>query len=62
MREGDARSSDTETGLVPDDARALLRAWLAAVELDLEEGELIAFLQRAGLLPRRPLPPRQARA
>ena len=46
MREGDARSSDTETGLVPDDARALLRAWLAAVELDLQEGELIAFLQR----------------
>ena len=46
MREGDARSSHTETGLCPDDARALLRAWLAAVELDLEESELIAFLQR----------------
>jgi glycosyltransferase involved in cell wall biosynthesis/predicted metal-dependent phosphoesterase TrpH len=46
MREGDARSSHTETGLCPDDARALLRAWLAAVELDLSETELIAFLQR----------------
>ncbi|MEA2142988.1 MAG: hypothetical protein QOI64_1418 [Solirubrobacteraceae bacterium] len=46
MREGDARSSYTETGLCPDDARALLRAWLGAVELDLEESELIAFLQR----------------
>ena len=46
MREGDARSSHTETGLCPDDARALLRAWLAAVELDMEETELIAFLQR----------------
>ncbi|MBW3608446.1 MAG: glycosyltransferase, partial [Actinobacteria bacterium] len=46
MREGDARSSQTQTGLCPDDARALLRAWLTAVELDLEESELIAFLQR----------------
>ncbi len=46
MREGDARSSHAETGLCPDDARALLRAWLAAVELDLSERELIAFLQR----------------
>ena len=45
MREGDARSSDAETGLCPDDARALLRAWLAAVELDLGES-LIAFLQQ----------------
>ncbi|MEA2195627.1 MAG: hypothetical protein QOG42_2061, partial [Solirubrobacteraceae bacterium] len=46
MRDGDARSTDTDTGLCPDDARALLRGWLAAVELDLEESELIAFLQR----------------
>ena len=46
MREGDARPSHTETGLCPDDARALLRAWLAAVELDLEASELLAFLQR----------------
>ena len=46
MREGDARSSHTDTGLCSDDARALLRAWLAAVELDMEEDQLIALLQR----------------
>jgi glycosyltransferase involved in cell wall biosynthesis/predicted metal-dependent phosphoesterase TrpH len=45
MKEGDARSSHTGTGLCPDDARALLRAWLAAVELDLGETELLALLQ-----------------
>jgi glycosyltransferase involved in cell wall biosynthesis/predicted metal-dependent phosphoesterase TrpH len=45
MKEGDARSSHTGTGLVPDDARALLRAWLNAVELDLSETELIELLQ-----------------
>ena len=45
MKEGDARSSHTGTGLCPDDARALLRAWLSAVELDLDETELIAVLQ-----------------
>lgn len=45
MREGDARSSHTDTGLCADDARALLRAWLGAVELDMEEGELLALLQ-----------------
>ena len=45
MKEGDARSSHTGTGLVPDDARALLRAWLSAVELDLSETELIELLQ-----------------
>jgi glycosyltransferase involved in cell wall biosynthesis/predicted metal-dependent phosphoesterase TrpH len=45
MREGDARASHTGTGLCPDDARALLRAWLNAVELDLSETELIELLQ-----------------
>ncbi|MEA2149137.1 MAG: hypothetical protein QOD69_967, partial [Solirubrobacteraceae bacterium] len=45
MREGDARSGATGSGLCPDDARALLRAWLAAVELDLTESELLAHLQ-----------------
>jgi glycosyltransferase involved in cell wall biosynthesis/predicted metal-dependent phosphoesterase TrpH len=45
MKEGDARSSHTGTGLCPDDARALLRAWLSAVELDLDESELITLLQ-----------------
>jgi|GEM_PF-465748 len=46
MHEGDARSGDTGTGLCPDDARALLRAWLNAVELDLSETELLEVLQR----------------
>ncbi len=50
MREGDARSGHTGTGLVPDDARALLRAWLSAVELDLSETELLAYLQRDDFL------------
>ena len=45
MREGDARSSVIGSGLCPDDARALLRAWLSAVELDLTEAELLAYLQ-----------------
>jgi glycosyltransferase involved in cell wall biosynthesis/predicted metal-dependent phosphoesterase TrpH len=45
MTEGDARSSHTGTGLSSEDARALLRAWLRAVELDLPESELIALLQ-----------------
>jgi glycosyltransferase involved in cell wall biosynthesis/predicted metal-dependent phosphoesterase TrpH len=45
MRDGDARSGAVGTGLVPDDARALLRAWLAAVELDLTGPELLAHLQ-----------------
>ncbi len=45
MKEVDTRSSHTGSGLRADDARALLRAWLAAVELDLCETELIALLQ-----------------
>jgi glycosyltransferase involved in cell wall biosynthesis/predicted metal-dependent phosphoesterase TrpH len=45
MREGDARAGAIGAGLCPDDARALLRAWLAAVELDLTGPELLAHLQ-----------------
>ena len=45
MCEGDARSSQTPAGLGPDDAQALLRAWLGAVELDLSAAELIELLQ-----------------
>jgi glycosyltransferase involved in cell wall biosynthesis/predicted metal-dependent phosphoesterase TrpH len=45
MREGDARTGALGSGLCPDDARALLRAWLASVELDLNESELLAYLQ-----------------
>ena len=45
MSEGDVRSGAIGADLEPDDARALLRAWLDAVELDLGEGELLAMLQ-----------------
>ena len=46
LREGDARSGATTADLGPEDARALLRAWLAGVELDVrQESELLAVLQ-----------------
>jgi len=51
MSESDERgaASGTRGGdLRPDDARALLRAWLAAVELDLPDDDLIAQLQADG--------------
>ena len=46
LREGDARHGATGNDLNPQDARALLRAWLSAVELDrLDERGLIAYMQ-----------------
>ncbi|MDX6618809.1 MAG: hypothetical protein QOK36_1195, partial [Gaiellales bacterium] len=45
MHEGDARTGSLGTGLGPEDARALLRAWMASVELELTEPELLAMLQ-----------------
>lgn len=45
MREGDARRGAIGADLGPDDARAILRAWLDAVDLDMDERELIAHLQ-----------------
>jgi glycosyltransferase involved in cell wall biosynthesis/predicted metal-dependent phosphoesterase TrpH len=45
MKEGDARTGSTGTGLGPRDARALLRGWMTSVELDLTESELLALLQ-----------------
>jgi hypothetical protein len=48
MTESDARGGGACTDLGPEDARALLRAWLAAVELDLPESDLIAYLQADG--------------
>ncbi|HWX86647.1 MAG TPA: glycosyltransferase [Solirubrobacteraceae bacterium] len=46
LQEGDAREGATGADLSPADARCLLRAWLAAVELDhLDEGGLIAYMQ-----------------
>ncbi|HKE81504.1 MAG TPA: glycosyltransferase [Solirubrobacteraceae bacterium] len=45
MREGDARRGAIGADLSPDDARALLRAWLDAVELRLGERDLLELLQ-----------------
>ena len=48
MSEGDARAGAIGADLGPDDARALLRAWLAAIDLDLPDRELLALLQADG--------------
>jgi glycosyltransferase involved in cell wall biosynthesis/predicted metal-dependent phosphoesterase TrpH len=51
LNEGDARHGATDGGgaVTPADARCLLRAWLAAVELDhLDEPGLIAYMQEDG--------------
>ncbi len=49
LAEGDARHGATGADLTPRDARCLLRAWLAAVELDhLDERGLIAYMQADG--------------
>jgi glycosyltransferase involved in cell wall biosynthesis/predicted metal-dependent phosphoesterase TrpH len=46
LREGDARQGTIGTDITPDDARDLLRAWLAAVGLgELDERGLIAHMQ-----------------
>jgi glycosyltransferase involved in cell wall biosynthesis/predicted metal-dependent phosphoesterase TrpH len=46
LREGDARHGAVGNDLRPQDARGLLRAWLAAVELDaLDERGLIEYMQ-----------------
>ncbi len=48
MVEGEARAGAGGDTLGPDDARAILRAWLDAVELDMDERELLAHLQSDG--------------
>jgi glycosyltransferase involved in cell wall biosynthesis/predicted metal-dependent phosphoesterase TrpH len=46
MREGEAREGSAGAGVSPEDARCLLAAWLAAVELDhLDVPALIALMQ-----------------
>ena len=45
MREGDVRHGGAGTDLGPEDARALLRAWLQAMDLDVDEAGLLARLQ-----------------
>src|SRR6516165_4650877 len=45
MSEGDVRSGTAHTDLGPQDAVALLRAWLVAMDLDLDERQLLTALQ-----------------
>jgi glycosyltransferase involved in cell wall biosynthesis/predicted metal-dependent phosphoesterase TrpH len=45
MREGDVRRGAVGADLGPDDARALLHAWLEAIDLRLGERDLLALLQ-----------------
>ena len=49
MREGDARRGVVGTDLGPEDARALLRAWLQAMDLDVDEGNLLELLKQSEL-------------
>jgi len=48
IHEGSAREGKVATDIGPDDARALLEAWLASVGLDLRGRDLIAYLQADG--------------
>ena len=45
MNQGEHREGPLANDLGPDDARALLRAWLDSVDLDLDSHELIAYMQ-----------------
>jgi glycosyltransferase involved in cell wall biosynthesis/predicted metal-dependent phosphoesterase TrpH len=45
MTQGDARSGALASDLGPEDARALLRAWVNSIGLGLSDGELLAWLQ-----------------
>jgi glycosyltransferase involved in cell wall biosynthesis/predicted metal-dependent phosphoesterase TrpH len=48
IREGAAREGKIAADVGPEDARALLEAWLDGVGLDLRGGELIDYLQEDG--------------
>ncbi|MBV9839562.1 MAG: glycosyltransferase [Solirubrobacterales bacterium] len=45
MREGDVRHGKVGADLGPEDARSLLRAWLAAMDLRIDEGNLLELLR-----------------
>src|SRR5206468_683348 len=49
IREGDVRRGRAGTDLGPDDARALLRAWLVSMDLRVDEGTLLELLQEGEL-------------
>ena len=48
VSQGDARSGALATDLGPDDARALLHAWVDSIDLGLTDAELLAWLQSDG--------------
>ncbi len=48
VSQGAAREGKVATDIGPDDARALLEAWLRSVEIELRGRELLAFLQDEG--------------
>jgi glycosyltransferase involved in cell wall biosynthesis/predicted metal-dependent phosphoesterase TrpH len=45
MREGNLRSGESQRDIGPEDARALLRSWLGAMKLEVDERRLIEHLQ-----------------
>ena len=45
MREGDVRHGSASSDLGPDDARALLRAWITSMDLGIDERNLLELLQ-----------------
>jgi glycosyltransferase involved in cell wall biosynthesis/predicted metal-dependent phosphoesterase TrpH len=49
LREGDVRRGGAGTDLGPDDARALLRSWLASMNLGIDEATLLELLQEGEL-------------
>jgi glycosyltransferase involved in cell wall biosynthesis/predicted metal-dependent phosphoesterase TrpH len=49
MREGDARRGRVGSDLGPEDARALLRSWLEAMDLGIDEATLLELLQEGEL-------------
>jgi glycosyltransferase involved in cell wall biosynthesis/predicted metal-dependent phosphoesterase TrpH len=49
MREGDVRRGGAGADLGPDDARALLRSWLASMDLAIDEQTLLELLQKGEL-------------
>ncbi|HTW12626.1 MAG TPA: glycosyltransferase [Solirubrobacteraceae bacterium] len=49
MREGNVRSGEAQRDLGPQDALELLRSWLAAMNLEIDERKLIEHLQEGDL-------------
>jgi glycosyltransferase involved in cell wall biosynthesis len=49
MREGDVRQGQVAGDLGPEDALALLRGWLVAMDLDIDERNLLELLQEGEL-------------